>query len=1296
MTDLLSGMLAGRPRRLASAAAVAAVLALVASGAVYVGGVLPSAGGPASSSPGGSGGSVVVAPAYVPGVGVASLGPAPANTSLSVAVGLASRDPAGLSAFVTASEIPGTSSFHRFLSATAAAARFGAAPASVEAAEGYFAQFGLAATAHPDGLLLSVSGPVAGFDAAFGTTFDLYRNESGGLFVAHSTPATLPSIAPWSGVLGTGNVRAFVPAVRTAGAAPVDPAVGCPAYTGYLTPCEVATAYDYEGLDESGTNGSGETIAVIDANYAPVTASDFAQDYATFSSDFGLPGDGLQVLYPGPPVSGKNGTGTSSIWAEESELDIEWSHAAAPGASIKLVLAPNADSGLYYAIDWVVATHAADVISMSWGEPEVGVFNAADQACSAACNASSDGTLAILGPILELGAVEGISSFAASGDCGSSDGTSGVAVNYPASSPYVTGVGATNLTVASNGSYESEAGWGGNESGARSPGCGNKGGSGGGFSVLPRPSWQTGSGTVASRGRGVPDVAIVGGSLNKVIIEAGLGAEEVYGTSVGTPIWAGLAATADQYAGTSLGILDPAIYRILGGADYAQDFHDIVVGSNGYHAGVGWDPVTGVGSPIVASLLPDLSAGAAPASSLATSVFVSPRYGHAPLTVEATAAPRGGTATYPVQGVAFGDGNASTIVGGFANHTFTKPGVYSVQAYVVDSSGATAASAPVVVVVGGAPLNVSLAASSEAPAAGASVTFTASVTGGVAPYVYNFSFGDGLEDVNGSTDAVTHAYAVAGAYCAEVVVKDAHHPADGGASARLAIAVGGAAAPSCGNPTSPLTLVGNSSLRPRDAPADFPDLFVATGGSTAPNGLAPQVGYSSSDAYTAACDCAIFPKTGDYTVHGWENDTVNGEASAEVDVTVEPALSATFTASTLAGAVPLTVAFSAVASGGYDASAASTHWSFGTGTGETGASVSVTYRTPGEYVAIASLSDAGFGNASEAFVIDAEAAAGAAVGVTATITPAVNVSSGTTVDWNASEVGSAAALAGSRLVWDLGNGADAFGLRANETYYAATDLLAADTLAGGVSIDSPLLVPLVHVPIALPEFFATEAGGFVPAADALTLSAVVTPSVGVVPLEVNGTAIASGPGGVGVGWLFGDGESAVGTSVSHFFYGGGDYTVLARAYDGFGDVADRLVAVEANEALALAGCTGTTLHGTAPYTVELEPGPVGGTGAPYGYAWSLPGGGSSTEQNVTLTFRSGGTFDATVVVRDAAGTTASCSWTIVVAALPAIAPAFVLGTGAAAGLVLAGVFLWATRPRARRRPSDAPGPRVSP
>jgi len=172
-------------------------------------------------------------------------------------------------------------------------------------------------------------------------------------------------------------------------------------------------------------------------------------------------------------------------------------------------------------------------------------------------------------------------------------------------------------------------------------------GSGGGYSILfPRPAFQNtlppGSTYVGSSAgapglntnmRGVPDIAYQASSRTGVLVymtepatttsgtgcgganPCSIGWYVVGGTSSGSPQWAGLIALADQMAKHDLGYINPALYTIANNpAKYANDYFDVTVGNNqtstipGYSASKGWDAVTGLGSPNVANLIPDLIA----------------------------------------------------------------------------------------------------------------------------------------------------------------------------------------------------------------------------------------------------------------------------------------------------------------------------------------------------------------------------------------------------------------------------------------------------------------------------------------------------------------------------------------------------------------------------------------------------------------------------------------------------------------------------------------------------------------
>ncbi len=1239
-----------------------------------------SSAGSTASRPN-SNASVEVAPGYPTGSGVTDLGPTPSSVILNVAVGLPSANPGGLAAFVTASSIPGSIDYRSFVAAATADARYGASSASVAAARAYFDRFGLMTTVPPGGLLIEVQGPATAVGQAFGTTFDTYARSSGGTFVSHPGPATLPADLGTDGVFGLDNQTGFLPEATTVAA--TSPAGSCSGPSGGLSPCAIATAYDIAPLEQNGTNGSGERLAVVDAYAASESQDQLTSDLTSFVGDSALEYGAVDFLYPVPTTADLNQSGTNSGWALEDALDLEWARASAPGATIEMTFSPNSGDGLYEAIDWLVAEDAANVVSMSWGEPDTGTFNAYDTPCSSACNATSDGSYAILGPVLELGAAEGISFFAASGDCGAADGTSGVATNFPASDPYVTGVGGTVLSVAANDSWAGESAWSGNSTGGTSPGCVNQGGSGGGFSPLPEPWYQDGI-TDPSGDRGVPDVAMDADTPVGTVVD---GADEgVIGTSVGTPIWAGLGAIADQYAGASLGLLNPGLYAILRSTNYSSDFHDITEGSNGYSAGPGWDPVTGIGTPIAQALVPALVRGGGIAGrGLATDVFATPRSGHVPLTVSMAMNASGGTGTYSVEGISFGDGTSQLYSGGIVNHTYGAEGPFLVQSFAADSSGNTSVSLPVLVEVEGTVLTVNLSVSSTTAAVGSAVTFSATVTGGTAPYSYSFYFGDGSDALTSAASA-DHAYELAGSYCAEVAVEDSALVPDGGISARVAVAVGGAATPSCASGTTPLVVTPNATGRVLDAPADYgSSLFTVSGGVGGPAGLPTSIAIVSNDSYIQACGCTIFRHAGNYTATEWANDSVDGSAEATENVTVGPPLDATFAASTLFGFAPLKVYFFSSVKGGEGANASTTRWSFGNGASAVGHSVNTTYEAPGEYLALGQLSDLGEGNASELFLVDVAPPAGALpLGLTATISPAVNVTAGAAVRFSATPEGPASDIANTLIYWNFGNGRSAFGSPVSETFEAPTGPLTNNTLLGEVTLETTYLEPIYTAGFHLAPFLQVESGGFVPRVDALSATANVTPLVNLVPFDIFGNATADGPRPWGFVWNFGDGTTEDGPVAQHTLYASQGYTVTTQVTNGWGDSATFLTGITANGPLGVAG---TPVPGTGPkpLSVTIATAAYGGKGPPYRYAWTFANGTHATTATVHLYFPQIGTYVFRLNVTDRAGDVAEKNFTIVVGyPLPYVPLAIVLGSAGVGALV-------AVVSRFRRPPKSKPG-----
>jgi hypothetical protein len=301
------------------------------------------------------------------------------------------------------------------------------------------------------------------------------------------------------------------------------------------TPEQIKAAYN---LPESG--GAGVTIAVIIAYDTPNITSYLE----VFSSEFGLPlptPDNFEVHKMADTIS------VDDHWSREACLDVQWAHAIAPQAKILLVEATSASATpLLNAINYAKNRPDVDVISMSWGAPET----LATATWDAALNCQD------------------ITLFASTGD-------SGAEVNWPAVSPHVVAVGGTTLTLDSSNVVTSETGWSG---------------SGGGVSVVyDQPNYQADYG-LANAKRTIPDVSYNADPATGVPVYNNGTWLKLGGTSMGAPQWAAIYAL-------NLSVTHQNLYGKAASA-YSSYFRDVTTGSNGYSATVGYDYVTGLGSPL--------------------------------------------------------------------------------------------------------------------------------------------------------------------------------------------------------------------------------------------------------------------------------------------------------------------------------------------------------------------------------------------------------------------------------------------------------------------------------------------------------------------------------------------------------------------------------------------------------------------------------------------------------------------------------------------------------------------------
>ena len=382
------------------------------------------------------------------------------------------------------------------------------------------------------------------------------------------------------------------------------------------TPAQIKAAYGISGYD-----GAGQTVAVIEAYASPTILQDVNEWSTRRDLPTMNPSQLIQVVPPGVYRRPQNPRQDPEGWYGEETLDIEAVHGMAPAARIVFVASPNQYQDMDAALNHVVDQRLAQIVTNSYGfATELVPF----------------GYVKPIEDTLIQAAIEGIGVYFYSGDNGDESSQFGFATTeWPTSSPWVTAVGGTSLGISQSNERVLETGWG-----ASTYDCDTASlvctrvewlyGSGGGVSMrVPEPFYQTDA-KLRLSGRGVPDVAAIGDPQTGMIVGQtqtfpdGVYYDEyrVAGTSLSSPLFAGLMALADQSAGHAHGFANPLFYanpnafydvQSVKTAVARRDFVNDVDGSEGtkdllrtfddysgsisQHTGTGWDNVTGLGSP---------------------------------------------------------------------------------------------------------------------------------------------------------------------------------------------------------------------------------------------------------------------------------------------------------------------------------------------------------------------------------------------------------------------------------------------------------------------------------------------------------------------------------------------------------------------------------------------------------------------------------------------------------------------------------------------------------------------------
>jgi hypothetical protein len=567
---------------------------------------------------------------------------------------LSAQQQQDLDLIISQLQVPGTPNYHKFLTVAQYADRFGLSLNDLNRIAAWLRAEGFTnisvSNNHNE---ISFDGTVAQVEHTFQVEMHHYLVD-GQVHLANSSDPSVP--AALAGVaLSIRHLHNFSPKPQVR----VRP--NLTSYVSgnhFLTPGDFAVIYDINNLYTAGSDGTGQTIAIIGQSTVNTN------DLNNFRTNSGLPTSTVTMTL-------MEGTATRCSGDElESDLDLEWSGGVAKNASINFVFAglgpgdtcaSRSDSS-WDALNYAVTSSShgvAPFISTSYGFCEAGNGESFAQ--------TVDGWA-------QEAVTQGQTIVAASGDEGAADcdpgtaqsATMGLAVNLPASSPSVTGAGGNEFTGdesecpqtgctgntapadppywagSGNGSdvvvtaleYIPEEAWN-DTTEAIADGLGLSASGGGASLYFTKPSWQTGLGVPADGKRDVPDIAITASDFHDPYLicsedngeggiqpscvsgfrsSAGGDFTAVGGTSAAAPTFTAIMALVNQYMGntppTGLAPINETLYTLPG--NNPAPFHDVTTGNNivpcttgtpdctsgtfGFSAGPGYDQVTGLGS----------------------------------------------------------------------------------------------------------------------------------------------------------------------------------------------------------------------------------------------------------------------------------------------------------------------------------------------------------------------------------------------------------------------------------------------------------------------------------------------------------------------------------------------------------------------------------------------------------------------------------------------------------------------------------------------------------------------------
>jgi pro-kumamolisin-like protein/Big-like domain-containing protein len=602
-------------------------------------------------------------------------GELPSGTMLhgiSVVLSRSAAQESDLEALLAAQQSLGSPEYHKWLSPDEFAARFGVADSDISAIRQWLEQQGLTflGVSRSKNRIV-VSGTTEQLRAAFGLALHDYTF-GGEKHYAPSSDVTVPAaLAPL--IESVANLSTFRPRPRVKLGKPRRAQAkftSSQSGSHFLTPKDIATIYNLDPAYGAGYTGSDQAIAVVGQSSVVLSDIEHFQTAAGFSKK-----DPTLVLVP------NSGSATVVSGDEaESDLDLEYTSTIGRDATIYFVyVGNNPNYSVWDSIEYAVDQKVAPIISVSYGICET---------------ALSSGDYASLNAVLAQAAAQGQTIVAASGDSGATDcyglnfltatEQKALAVDFPASSQYVTGMGGTEFladdvgssnttywtsasgsdVVGSARSYIPEQVW--NDSSSSN---GLAAGGGGVSSFTARPGWQTGvAGIPSGNYRLLPDISLDSSADNAGYLYCSSDSQSTGvtgscsngfrdsnstyltvagGTSFASPIFAGMLSLINQKLNSDgQGVINSILYTLAANSStYSSAFHDVTIGNNKctagstycssagaseYSAGTGYDQASGLGSVDFYNLLmawPNSNSSTVPSSTTLAAASTTPSTG---------------------------------------------------------------------------------------------------------------------------------------------------------------------------------------------------------------------------------------------------------------------------------------------------------------------------------------------------------------------------------------------------------------------------------------------------------------------------------------------------------------------------------------------------------------------------------------------------------------------------------------------------------------------------------------------